>query len=306
MKLRKLATAASVLVLVLLAASCSKAPQEDRPKEKRSAKGPPKESVQAFLDEMASEGLSIKTVEIDAKPAKQGTFEVTFKAVSVTEEDFLQPAAPPELQDGKRRDWEELASFYKVQTAKGTEFTTYGKLLAEWQIDRWNYVPSDLDGKVPQGQRASSLGENALVLGSPEAKAYVEKLAKEERAHSQAVDDTKAGVRALFGPGKKLVGEIQGKTVMPVELRIETAEAHEQNFKTGFWTFKGVMVRDGQELPLEGAAWLDKDATPPTASVFWKGRLSKNSVRNYKVKYAEGKIPPSEQNDGMLTLRAGG
>jgi hypothetical protein len=308
MKLRKLTTAASVLI-VLLAASCSKVPVAGHPKEKQSAKGPSKESVQAFLEEMVPEGLSIKRLEIDAKPAaKAGSFEVDFKAVSVAQEDFLQPAEPPESLDGKRRNWDDIAdlpNFYEVQTAKGTEFTNYGKLFAEWQIDRWNYVPESFDGNVPQGQQASTLEKNGLIVGSPEAKAYFDKLAKEEREHAQAVEDTQEGIIALFSPGKKLLGEIQGKTVMPVELRIETAEAHEQDFNTGFWTFNGVMVRDGQGLPMEGAAWLDKDAIPPTVSIFWKGKLSSVSARRYQIKFAEGKLQPFQQSDGMLTLRAG-
>jgi hypothetical protein len=176
MKLCKLTTAASVLFMIL-AASC----KQSSPASKKG--GPPESAVREYLQTHELSGLTIEKLEIDSKPgATAGTFVVQFKSEASTPEDLVLPVASMDVFDQRRIRWDNLKDvpqFYEIAVAKETKYANSGRLDAEWHISDWAFSLSSLEGKRPIGQRVSTLaGSIYLVVDSPEAVAYFERLGK--------------------------------------------------------------------------------------------------------------------------------
>lgn len=183
MKLRKLTTAASVL-LVLLAASCSKAPNEKNSSGPKAGEaGPPEAAIRDFLQAKDLKGATISTLEIDPRRSSQSeTFEIQFKAESIAQEDLVSAADPrPILKRYGIPSWQsvkERPDLYEVTNPKGTKYVNYGSLLAEWQIDRWKFTTTSFEGSRPMGKPVSELKGNSLVIGTPEVEEFFEKVSR--------------------------------------------------------------------------------------------------------------------------------
>ena len=88
----------------------------------------------------------------------------------------------------------------------------YGQTEARWQVDRWNFTNVDMPGVPTTGKPRGEFGAGALVLGSPEATAYLARgrdLVAQTQARKLAIEqDYAARLRAATAPGRRYVGKI--------------------------------------------------------------------------------------------------
>ena len=88
----------------------------------------------------------------------------------------------------------------------------YGQTEARWQVDRWNFTNVDMPGVPTTAKPRGEFGAGAIILGSPEAAAYLQRgrdLVAQTRAKKLAIEqDYAARLRAATAPGRRYVGKI--------------------------------------------------------------------------------------------------
>ena len=88
----------------------------------------------------------------------------------------------------------------------------YGQTEARWQVDHWNFTNVDMPGVPTTAKPRGEFGAGALVLGSPEATAYLARgrdLVAQTQAKKLAIErDYAARLRAATAPGRRYVGKI--------------------------------------------------------------------------------------------------
>ena len=115
----------------------------------------------------------------------------------------------PDLQVGALEDHQLLV----VANRKGAPLPpVYGQTEARWQVDHWNFVNVDIPGLPITGKPRGEFGAGALVLGSPEATAYLQNgrnLVSQAQAKKKAIQqDYAARLRAATAPGRRYVGKV--------------------------------------------------------------------------------------------------
>ena len=308
MKLRYLATAASVLVAALAATSCSKSPKSANAAEpeKSSQPGPPSAEIHQHLQDTAPSGVTIRSLETEAKPGPSaGTFEINFKLGYETAEDFLAMVTDTEAFKRYGIIWRKVPDtpgFYELKTKKGTSYTAYGKLLAEKQIDRWNLATMSFDGDQPEGRPATSIQGKYILIDSNEAKAFFKGLADQDAQRERSLVETREAVENLFRPGSRFQGEAKGSKTFPLELVVDSGESGEETDSKGFWSLRGTLKRGDKEMQVEGNAWLEPQTEPPTATISLKAKESANAVSFYKVRFVGGALQPIQGESPQTNL----
>ena len=100
----------------------------------------------------------------------------------------------------------------------------YGQLAAQWQVDHWRYDTADLTLPTPGRPRSAFTGGSTMVMGSPEAEAF---LAAERKAIARAKDQQTSieehftrDLRAATTPGTTYKGQISHpRGILPCEVR---------------------------------------------------------------------------------------
>lgn len=305
MKLSSYTTAAS-FALLILAASCSKAPRASEPNN--PAQGPPESAVRQYLIENQPPGLAIQSLDSDAKEDPAGdAWQVDFKLVCVTAEDFVERTTSAAAFESQNLEIDysdqQMPTFYKISTPKGSDFIYHGKLVADHRIDKWSFQTKAVEGDRPAGNPVSEIPGKFLVLGSPEAEQYFGQFRESRDQRAEIISALKSQITSLFAPDKEFTGQVHGSKVYELQLKITSAEEPEQSARQGFWVFQGTALRDGVEMPLDGYAWLDEEAAPPSAIISLKLQRSSISSHRYKIRFADGELQPTENGTYTIELQ---